>query len=381
MKKALMLASVASMIDQFNMDNIRLLQKIGYHVDVVTNFENGSTTSQQRVDEVRAELETNGVRTIHMPIPRKITDVKGIVSSYRDVKKLCNENRYELLHCHSPIGSVVARLGAKHARKKYATRVIYTAHGFHFFKGSPLVNWLTFFPVEWICSFFTDVLITINKEDYARSQKVMHAKRIEYVPGVGVDTEAIKNVNVDKVTKLAEFGVVDEIVFLSVGELNKNKNQEVIIRALSKIDVPFKYILCGKGDRGEYLKNLTKEFGIEDKVVFAGYRTDIRELLNCADIFCFPSFREGLSVALMEAMAAGVPCVVSRIRGNVDLIQDGVNGFLCDPNSVEEFEVILSKLSKDKDLRDRMKKENYKAIDGFDRDKVADKMREIYCLE
>ena len=139
--------------------------------------------------------------------------------------------------------------------------------------------------------------------------------------------------------------------------------------------------MCGKGDRGEYLKNLTKEFGIEDKVVFAGYRTDIRELLNCADIFCFPSFREGLSVALMEAMAAGVPCVVSRIRGNVDLIQDGVNGFLCDPNSVEEFEVILSKLSKDKDLRDRMKKENYKAIDGFDRDKVADKIREIYCLE
>ena len=192
MKKALMLASVASMIDQFNTDNIRLLQKMRYHVDVVTNFENGSTTSQQRVNEVRAELEANGVRTIHMPIPRKITDVKGIVSSYRDVKKLCNENRYELLHCHSPIGSVVARLGAKHARKKYGTRVIYTAHGFHFFKGSPLVNWLTFFPVEWICSFFTDVLITINKEDYARSQKVMHAKRIEYVPGVGVDTEAIK---------------------------------------------------------------------------------------------------------------------------------------------------------------------------------------------
>ncbi|MDO5399151.1 MAG: glycosyltransferase, partial [bacterium] len=185
MKKALMLASVASMIDQFNMDNIKLLQEMGYEVDVVTNFEYGSTTSRERVNEVRAKLEKDGVHTIHMPIPRKISDIKGMINSYKEVKELCDKNKYELMHCHSPIGSVVARLAAKHSKKKYGTRVIYTAHGFHFFKGAPIINWLTFFPVEWICSFLTDTLITINEEDFERSKRLLHAVNNIYIPGVG----------------------------------------------------------------------------------------------------------------------------------------------------------------------------------------------------
>lgn len=379
MKKALMLASVASMIDQFNMDNIRLLQKMGYHVDVVTNFENGSTTSQQRVNEVRAELELSGVTTIHMPIPRKISDISGIINSYKSVKNLCNKNRYKLLHCHSPIGSVVARLGARSARKKYGTKVIYTAHGFHFFKGAPIINWLALFPIEWICSFITDVLITINKEDYERAKKLFHAERIEYVPGIGIDTQAIRNTVTNKKAKLAEFGVNDETVFLSVGELNKNKNHEVIIRALSKIHKPFKYILCGKGDRKEYLESLANELGIGNNVIFAGYRTDIKELLNCADVFCFPSFREGLSVALMEAMAAGMPCVVSCIRGNVDLIQEGVNGFLCAPDNVDEFAEALEKAC-NKDVCETMRGNNYRIIRDFDKNTVMDSISAIYSL-
>lgn len=380
MKKALMLASVASMIDQFNMDNIRLLQELDFQVDVVTNFENGSTTSQQRVNEVRDALESSGVNTIHMPIPREITDIKGIISSYKDVKKLCEKNQYDLLHCHSPIGSVVARLGAKKSRKKYGTKVIYTAHGFHFYKGAPLLNWLMFFPIEWLCSFVTDTIITINKEDHERAKKLMHAKRIVYVPGIGIDTKKINGVTVDKKEKFSEFGIKDEIVFLSVGELNKNKNQEVIIKALSKLDTPFKYILCGRGDRKKHLERLAEQCGIRDKVIFAGYRTDINELLKCADVFCFPSYREGLSVALMEAMAAGMPCVVSKIRGNVDLIENGINGFLCDPSSEDEFAIALGKLANDIELRDRMKEVNYRIIAGFDRAKIIYIMKAIYCF-
>ena len=376
MKKALMLASVASMIDQFNMENIALLQELGYSVDVVTNFEYGSTTSQERVNEVRAKLEVDSVNTIHMPIPRKISDIKGIIQSYKDVKRLCEENKYDLLHCHSPIGSVVARLGAKKARKQYGTRVIYTAHGFHFFKGAPLINWLTFFPVEWLCSFFTDTLITINTEDFARAKRLLKSKKTVYVPGVGIDTQAIKNTKADRAQKLSEFGIKDELVLLSVGELNENKNQEVVIKALSKVDKPFKYILCGKGDKQAYLEQLANELGIADKVIFAGYRSDIRELLQCADVFAFPSFREGLSVALMEAMAAGLPCVVSRIRGNVDLIKDGVNGYLCDPGSVEDFYNAICRL--DEDTRSEMRERNFEIIRGFDVGEVGMRIREIY---
>ena len=378
MKKALMLASVASMIDQFNMDNIKLLQNMGYEVDVVTNFEYGSTTSQERVNEVRAKLENDGVHTIHMPIPRKISDVKGMINSYKEVKKLCDENKYTLMHCHSPIGSVVARLAAKGSRKRYGTKVIYTAHGFHFFKGAPMINWLTFFPVEWICSFITDILVTINKEDFERSKRLLHAKTVEYVPGIGIDTRAIKNIKVNREEKLKEFGIKDEIVFLSVGELNNNKNQEVIIKALSKVNFNFKYLLCGKGDKQPYLEQLADDLGIGDNVIFTGYRNDIKELLHCADVFCFPSFREGLSVALMEAMAAGLPCVVSKIRGNVDLIYDGVNGFLCNPASEDDFYNAIVRLCGEAELQKKMHDSTLEFVKGFDKTEVMEKIRKIY---
>ena len=177
------------MIDQFNFPNIALLQSMGYEVHVVTNFENGSTTTQERVDQVRQMLEHQGVKTIHMPIPRSVFDVKGILSSLSQMKKLCRENVYELIHCHSPIGGVIARLGGRKSRKENGTRMIYTAHGFHFYKVAPIQNLLVFYPIEWICSFFTDVLITINTEDYAFARKHMKAGKVEYVPGIGIDMD------------------------------------------------------------------------------------------------------------------------------------------------------------------------------------------------
>ena len=162
--KALMLASVASMIDQFNMQNIQLLLDNGYQVDVACNCKEGNTISDERVQSMIKRLADKGVPVIHVPIPRNITDVKGIYKSITQVKKMCDENHYNLLHCHSPIGSVVARIAARNARKS-GTKVIYTAHGFHFYKGAPKKNWILFYPVEKICSRWTDVLITINKEE------------------------------------------------------------------------------------------------------------------------------------------------------------------------------------------------------------------------
>ena len=197
MKKVLMLASVASMIDQFNMDNIRLLQDMDYKVDVVANFDFGSTSTRERVKEFKQELIEESIDVYNVPIPRSIFDIKGVWKSYKFVKELCKKQNYKMIHCHSPIGGVIARLAARKSRKN-GTKVIYTAHGFHFFKGAPLKNWLIYFPIEWICSFVTDVLITINSEDYNFAKKYMHAKRIEYIPGVGINTEKISLVDVDR---------------------------------------------------------------------------------------------------------------------------------------------------------------------------------------
>ena len=373
--KALIVASVASMIDQFNMQNIQLLLDNGYQVDVTCNCKEGNTISDERVQSLIKRLADKGVPVIHVPIPRKITDVKGIANSIAQVKKMCDDNHYNLLHCHSPIGSVVARVAARDARNR-GTKVIYTAHGFHFYKGAPKQNWVLFYPVEKICSKWTDVLITINTEDYEFAKKHMNAGRVEYIPGVGVDTKKFQLENFDRTAKRAELGIKDDDYFiLSVGELNQNKNQEVIVRALAKLNNPkIHYFIAGKGDKADYLQELAKQLGVNLHLL--GYRTDIVELLNTADVYAFPSYREGLSVALMEAMSAGLPCVVSKIRGNVDLIEDGRGGYLCDPNSVDEFAAGMKQIISGD--CNKMGKCNMKKMEHFDINNVTEKMIRIY---
>ena len=314
--KALMLASVASMIDQFNMPNIQLLQSLGYTVDVVADFTNPGTITAERANDLTKRLSAMNVRIIDVPIPRSINPV-AIISAYVKVQKLLQEEHYALIHCHSPIGGFLCRLAA---RKEKNTNVIYTAHGFHFYKGAPIKNWLLFYPVEWVCSFWTDVLITINKEDYERAKKHFHAKKTVYVPGVGIDTKKFAPVpnNREKIRKM--LGVKDDqIMLLSVGELNENKNHEAVIRAIQGMENVV-YVIVGKGELEDHLSYVIRELAAN--VILTGFREDVSDFYNAADVFILPSLREGLNVSLMEAMASGLAVACSRIRGNMDLIED-----------------------------------------------------------
>lgn len=375
--KALVVASVASMIQQFNMHNIQLLLDQGYIVEVVCNCKEGNTISDEKVKEMVRELAEKGVSVTHVPIPRKIYDIKGIFKSIKQIRKMCKKEKYALMHCQSPIGSVVARAAAIKARKN-GMKVIYTAHGFHFYKGAPKKNWIIFYPIEKVFSYVTDVLITINKEDYTFAKKHMNAKQVEYLPGVGIDTEKFWLENFDEETKRAELGITkNDLIILSVGELNKNKNQEVIIRAIAKLnDSRIHYFIAGRGDKEEYLRNLAKSLGVNLQLL--GYRTDIIELLNTADIFALPSLREGLSVALMEAMSAGLPCIVSRIRGNVDLIEEGKGGYLCEPDDVDGFKNRIGELMFKSKKKTEFSKFNRERITFFDIKEINDKMKLIY---
>ena len=377
-KRALQLASVASMIDLFNADNIRILQSLGYAVDVATNFEEGSITSQERVNEHREELKKQNIGTFQIPIPRSISKIKKIIKSYKLVKRLVEENKYQIVHCHSPIGGVICRLACRKARKT-GTKVIYTAHGFHFFKGASKAAWLIYYPIEKLCSRYTDVLITINQEDFRNAQK-MHAKRVEYVPGIGVHTEEIKNAVVDRTQMRTSFGFSDgDFVFMSAGQISVRKNHEVIIRALAKINnEKVKYLIVGFGEEQERLKKLVAELHLKDRVVFAGYRKDVKEILHAVDAFAFPSLQEGLPVALMEAMAAGLPVVCSRIRGNIDLIENGKGGYLYDCLDIDGFAEGMKKIVFGENKG--MCVVNYDVIKNFDVEKVCEKMTEIYHL-
>lgn len=375
-KKALMIASMASMLDNFNRNNIKILSELGYEITLAANFEREDSNSKEKVAEFKREMEEKGYRVIQIDFSRKLSNIKGQFKSYQQVKALTN-NRYDLVHCHSPICAAMTRVAFRKERKK-GTKVIYTAHGFHFFKGAPLINWLIYYPIEKVASYFTDVLITINKEDYERARTKFHAKKVEYVPGVGIDIEKFNNIKVNIVQKRKELGVdLDDTVLLSVGELNKNKNHQIIIRALAKLHRPnVKYIVVGQGALKGYLVNLAKELGVEKQVIFLGFREDVAEIYKVADIFVFPSKREGLSVALMEALASGLPVVASDIRGNEDVICIGENGELVKDNNLniwkEKIEEILV------NNMEKKKRHDVKLNSKFQLIQIQRKMIEIF---
>lgn len=223
MKKVLMNASVASMIYKFNMNNIDILKKLGYQVDVACNFGKENPISQEEILNFRKKLNEKNINIYETDCPRSILAIKQIWKAYKQLKLIADTENYDLVHTQSPIGGVICRLAFRKAREK-GTKIIYQAHGFHFYKGAPILNWLIFYQIEKFCSRFTDILITINKEDYEIAKKNFYTKQLEYVPGVGINTEKIKNIVVDKKKKREEIGLTtDSIVLLSVGELSKKK--------------------------------------------------------------------------------------------------------------------------------------------------------------
>ena len=255
----------------------------------------------------------------------------GNIGAYRRLKSLVDQEDYALIHCHTPVGGMLGRLAARQVRGK-GVRVCYTAHGFHFFTGAPLKNWLLFYPAERFLARFTDLLITINQEDYARARR-FPAGQTALVHGVGVDLTRFSD-TVDSSAVRKELGVdADLPMIVTVGEHTKRKNHAACIRALEKLDGA-SLVFCGVGRREELLRKLANDLRVADRVHFLGFRGDIPALLSAADMFLFPSRHEGLPVSLMEAMAAGLPCVVSGVRGNTDLIGDGMGGFVYRPNDI-----------------------------------------------
>lgn len=296
---------------------------------------------------------------------------------YKQLKEILLKNEYDVIHTHTPIASVLVRIAC---RRNKEIRVIYTAHGFHFYRGAPLWNWLFFYPVEKWLSRYTDVLITINEEDYNRAKKSFRAKKVQYVPGVGLDTKRLRYTIVDKVAKREELGVpVDSFVLLSVGELNDNKNHETIINALSKLNNRnLYYIICGQGPLEDYLADLAKRLGVEEQVRLLGYRTDVAEIYKVSDVFVFPSKREGLGMAALEAMASGLPIITSNVHGIADYSIDGKTGFSYKPCDADGFARGIYTLLSDSALVETIGEYNAKAVDKYDVSYIVDIMAKIY---
>lgn len=364
--KILYVTTISNTVNAFLIPHIKMLIDEGHQVDVAFNIE----------QEVKPEIYEVGCKIHQLPLQRSPFKRENF-RVYRMLKNIIISEEYDLVHTHTPVASAIVRIVCRNLNN---VRMFYTAHGFHFYKGAPILNWLAYYPIEKWLARYTDTLITINKEDYNRATSKFKARRIEYIQGVGIDLKKLNIVEIDKNLKRSELGLPQEaFVVLSVGELNKNKNHEVVIKAISKINNhQIHYMICGQGGLEGYLKELIKDLGIENQVHLLGFRKDIPKICKITDLFAFPSYREGLSVALMEAMANGLPVVCSNIRGNSDLIEDGKGGYLINPGNVEEFAKYISELIADSRLRSELGDFNLKKIANYSIENVLKEMEKAY---
>lgn len=377
-KKVLIVASVVSFIEWFNKENIEYLKnELGCEVHVACNFDYMEDTDEERTRAYLKKIKDEGVNLHNIHFARSPIN-KENVRAYKELVNIINEGHFDLIHCHTPTASMITRIAARSARKNGSV-VMYTCHGFHFHNAAPKKNWMIYYPVEKACSLLCDYIVTINKEDYNRA-KTFHAKNVRYIPGVGVDISRIKKTEIDKIKYKKSIGLPENcVMLLSVGEMIERKNHEVIIRALGKLqNKNIYYVICGKGPLKEHLGDVAKELGISDNVVFLGFRKDIPELCNTTDISAFPSRIEGLGLAGIEVMAAGIPLVSSNVHGILDYVIDGETGYACDPDDVDGFANAIDKLASSEELRLSMKENCLKAVEPFEIKNALRTMWDIY---
>lgn len=370
--RILYITTVSCTINAFFGPHIEMLVREGNQVDLASNFK------EWGMDEVFKKLGCGSYQIDFSRSPLSPENLKA----YGQMKKVVEDGNYDIVHCHTPNASVITRLVCRKLRKKTGLKVFYTAHGFHFFKGAPKLNWLVFYPVEKFCSRFTDKLITINKEDYELAKGKFHAGEVCYVSGVGLDLSRFENVQADRNAKKREIGVPeDAFLLLSVGELNENKNHQIIIRALAKLNDPnVHYAIAGTGDKREALLTLANELGVSEQLHLLGYRKDIPELNCSADVFCFPSLREGLGLAAIEAMACGLPLITSNVHGINDYSMDSITGYKCAPTDADGFAKAVKKLANDVELRIRMGQDNKLFVKKYEVNTIISLLKKVYGL-
>lgn len=378
-KKVLMLASKANMIQQFNHRNIKILQGLGYEVHVATNMVDFGSMSTEENERFKRWMDSNQVVAHQVDFERRMGTVVGNIKALSQLNRLFKEYTFQFVHVHSPLGGILGRIIAK----LHKVPSVYTAHGFHFFQGGPKSGWLLFFPLEWIFSFITDTLITINNEDYRLAKKYMHARKIIKIHGVGVDVIKASQVSANEKKEARKrvrrsLGISEQdFVILSIGELSDRKNHKIVLEALQQLARHQRsniyYLIAGTGPNKSLLVNEAKKFGFENNFKLLGYRSDIHDLNYASDLFVFPSLREGLGIAGLDAAVDGTYVIGTSKGGVSEYIANGINGMLFDPkNDIFLKHLILERINNHQIV------EIPKFLQKFDKNNIDQIMREAY---
>ena len=330
--------------------------------------------------DIKDTKDCDGVHYFNQNVYRSIFSIKDNWKAYKNINAIIKKYNIDIIHCNSPIGGLLGRICG---RKNKVKTVIYTAHGFHFYKGNSAIKNLIFKKIEKHLARYTNAIIVMNNEDYenAKKFKLKNGGKVYKINGIGVNSKEIDNIKVDIKKKKQELGVRDdEFVIVSSGDLIKRKNHSAAIDVVLKLEgINYKYLICGNGPEYDVLKNKIEKNNKKDAIRLLGFRSDVKEILKIADLFLFTSLQEGLPRSLMEAMSAGLPCVVSNVRGNNDLIRNKLGGFCC--NSVNDYEKAIKYIHNNKNVKNKMSKYNKNIIKQYDIEVVTGQMKQIYTKE
>lgn len=374
--KVLIVVNVAGFL-YFLWNDIYILQSIGCEVTVAMN---GRMPDGTEAPEI-AKLNKKGIKHYQIDFDSKNPLAMANRTAYLQLRQVL-KNRYDIIHCHTPIPGILTRLAASKYRRK-GTIVLYTTHGFTFTDRSSKKIWLIYYNAESFMSRYCDAIITINHEDYHNAQK-MHCKKVFLLPSIGLDFRRFQNVQIDRNTYRKQFGVNEkDIMILAVGELSLRKNHQIIIKALSLLPDKERYVfvICGRALGNSTiessLKQLAETLGV--RVHLPGHRRDIPEVNRCADIAVIPSLREGFGMAGVEALASGVPVIGSDVQGIREYVIPGETGYLCAPDSAQEFAEAIKKLTSLTDEERKIIASNCKKkASEFDVELSKQTMKNIY---
>lgn len=369
--KVLLTATVQSHICQFHKPLVEVLHAHGCEVHVAAR-DNLAEKNGLKLDFVDKVFDVPFSRSPKSPDNLKAKKI---------LEQIINEGGYDIIHCNTPMGGIVTRLAAKKARKS-GTKVIYTAHGFHFYEGAPKKNWLIYYPIEKYFSRLTDKLITITREDYKLAIEKFHCK-VAHMHGVGVDEK--RYFPVDEAERIClrerEGYRPDQKLLLCIGELLPNKNQIMAIHAMQEIVKQYPdaiLFIAGNGPEEENLKAEITACGLENNVKMLGYCTHLEDYQHIIDVQLACSYREGLPLNLVESMLSGNPVVASVNRGHKELIRDSENGFLVPAGDAHAMAQNILNILKDEQAVKEMSQKAYDFAMQYCFGSVKKELEDIY---
>lgn len=370
MKKVLLVANVSKEhVRKFHIPFILKMREQGWQTDVAC-----------RMDAAIPECD----HAYPLPCNRNPFD-GGLWESIKIVRDLIREQQYDVVHCNTITGSIVARLAAMPFRKR-GLKVFYTDHGLHFFKGASLSRWVMGYPIEKLLAGSTDVLITVNKEDYQMANRHLRAcGAIEKIDGIGVDLSRFRDFSFQNESRddvREKIGLQpDSFAVGYVAEIVDNKNQIALLKTLKIVrkSIPnVMLVLVGPEHDGGWLRREALKMGLGDCVLFLGWRNDVPAILHAVDIYAASSKSEGLGLNLIEAMACNLPVVAYENRGHREVIRHKINGILVRQGDYERMASWLVRLYQKADLREKLISNAQRDIAKYETENVLTEILEIY---